>query len=124
MTIFNYPITIEYELNKDGSYSCLSLIEKSGKTYCVASSSYREIGAAPGSQWEIITDEDDYSSCMASDLVLTEENLFVSKYAYQRQDLSLSFSSYKEMVDYWNANSVRVGDRNSGNGVEMVFALQ
>ena len=120
--MFGHEVKSVYELNNDGSYSAVSLIEKDGKTYCVASSSYRYIGAAPGSQWEIICNEDDYSPCIASDLVLNELELFVPKYEYQKQELG--FPSYEEMVGYWNANSVRVGDRNTGNGVEMVFALR
>ena len=120
--MFGHEIKNVYELNNDGSFSVVSLIEKDEKTYCVASSSYRCMGAAPGSQWEIITNEEDYSSTIASDLVLTEKELFVPKYEHQRQELT--FSSYGEMVNYWNTNAVRVGDRNTVSGIEMMFALR
>lgn len=120
--IFGYPIKNQYELKKDGGYSLVSTVERrNGKQYIVAASNYRYIGAAPGSEWEVITDAEDYSSTTASDLVETEEELFIPRYEYRRQELT--FSSYEEMKSYWETNSVRVGDRNTGNGVEMVFAL-
>lgn len=119
--MFGHEVKNVYVLNNNGSYSIVSLIEKEEKVYCVAFSSHRYMGAAPGSQWEIITDEEDYSPCIASELIASEEDLFIPKYEYQKQELT--FPSYEEMVNYWNTNSVRVGDRNSGNGIEMVFAL-
>lgn len=119
--MFGYQVNQVFTLNVDGSYSQLSVIEKGDKQYCVASSSYRYIGAMAGTQWEIITDEDDYSPCIASDLVLSEDELFTPRYEYRLS--GLLFSSYQEMVEYWNANSKQIGSRNSSNGVELVFSL-
>ena len=120
--MFGYQTKSVYELNTNGSYSESSVIEKDGKQYCIASSSFHHIGAAPGSYWEIINREEDYSPCNASNLVETEEELFIPRWEFM-PTYELSFSTYQEMVEYWNTNSKQVGSRNGGCGVELVFSL-
>lgn len=119
--MFGYQIKSVYELNTNGSYSESSVIEKDGKQYCIASSSFHHIGAAPGSCWEIINREEDYSPCIASNLVETEQELFIPRWEFIRYELS--FSTYQEMVEYWNQNSKQIGSRNGSSGVELIFSL-
>lgn len=101
--MFGYKKKSFYELNTNGSYLHSRIIEKDGKQYCVECTSFHHIGAAPGSYWEIITHPDDYSPCNASNLVLTEEELFIPRWEFIAST-HLLFPTYQEMVDYWNTN--------------------
>ena len=115
--MFGFEVTSFYELAKDGSYSHLGVIIKDKTMYCISSTNFRHIGAAPGSQWEIISNDSDWSECIASDFVSSKEELFVPKYIYTPE--GTTFSSFNEMKEFWNQNAVQIGVK----GMELVFAL-
>ena len=119
--MFGFEVTTFYELQKDGSYSQMGVIIKDNTMYCISSTNFHHIGAAPGSQWEIITKEEEWSECIASSFVSSPEELFVPLYEYT--PTGVCFSSFEEMKKFWNENSVQVGSRRSSQGIELVFAI-
>jgi hypothetical protein len=115
--MFGFEITRFYELEKDGSYCHMAVITKNNIMYRIGITRFHHIGAAPGSEWEIITDENDWTATVASDFISSPEELFVEGYKYT--PTGYTFNSFNEMKEFWSKNSIQVGV----NGMELVFAI-
>lgn len=98
--MFGFEVTTFYELEKDGSYCHMAVIIKDNIMYRIGITRHSHIGAAPGSQWEIITNEEDWSECIASDFISSPEELFVPGYVYT--PTGNTFSSFNEMKEFWS----------------------
>lgn len=115
--MFGFEITRFYELQKDGSYCHIAVITKNNIMYRIGITQYCYIGADPGSQWEIITDENDWTATVASDFISSPKELFVPMYEYT--PTGYTFSSFNKMKEFWSQNSIQVGVK----GMELVFAI-